>query len=107
MKAVDNNMQGKENIMRFLKYVILAGLMMHLLTSTSYAMSRYGVTCIANNTTIQLNLQYRWGDGSWRNLSADPGSTFRFWYEYAPGSASSEQLQIYLDVDANAYSAEW
>ena len=93
--------------MRMLKHVILAGIMVHLLTSTSYAMSRYGVTCIANRTTIQLNLQYRWGNESWRNLSADPGSTFRFWYEYTPGSVSSEPLQIYLDVDANAHSAEW
>lgn len=61
--------------------------------------NQFAVVCIVNESGINVNFSYRWGDGSWNSRSTEAGHSRWFSWKYAPGGSSSPRFQITFDYD--------
>ena len=69
--------------------------------------TRYGVTCMVNETEGTINFEYRWGKEKWKSRKFNSGDTWRSWWEYdRRGRFVSPNLQIRFDEDMTS-RARW
>jgi len=76
--------------------------MLGLLTPANVARAQsnsYAVLCIENNTGMQINYLYRWGNRSWQSSRLDADEYDVHSWKYTSGSTVSPDFQIKFDAD--------
>jgi hypothetical protein len=69
-------------------------------TSQAVASSRFAMSCIENKTDITINYSFKWGDGSWKSYSLEPGERISHTWEYERGHEGySPNLYVTFDDD--------
>jgi hypothetical protein len=65
----------------------------------------FGCACMHNQTGMNVNFRYKWGDEDWRNRQVAPGGNYALCWGYGTGSHVSPPLLFKLDRDVGPGTA--
>ena len=78
------------------KTLIAAICVLSAATFAESANADYQVSEIVNSTRLTLNFELRWGNGSWKRCTVEPGGTMETWNNTRGGL---KRLEIRFDGD--------
>ena len=79
--------------------IIFINIVLLIIPTNAQNWYKYAVINITNLVDETIYYSYRWGNGTWRSDSVNPGICAYYCYEYSYGSQSSPNFQIRFDSD--------